>query len=45
MRMIQQPPLMAGNTHFRSSLNEYPLITMDYSGKKYYHPNTSLKVM
>lgn len=44
MRMAQQPPLGSVNTHYRSSINEYPLITIDDSGKKYIHPNTTLKV-
>lgn len=45
MRMAQQPYLVSGNTHYRSSINEYPLITIDDTGKKYLHPNTSLKVL
>lgn len=44
MRMVQQPYLVSSNTHYRSSINDYPLITIDDTGKKYLHPNHSLKV-
>lgn len=45
MRMTQQPPLAGVNTHYRSSINDYPLLTIDESGKRYLHPNSSLRVL
>lgn len=44
MRMIQQAYLVNSNTHFRGSIHEYPVLTEDWTGKKYFHPNSSLKV-
>jgi len=44
MRMVQQPYLNSSNTHFRSSINDYPILTIDDTGKRYLHPNTSLRV-
>lgn len=44
VRMTQQPYLITGNTHYRGSANEYPLLTMDKSGKTLLHPNYSLRV-
>ena len=44
VRMTQQPYLITNNTHFRGSVNEYPLLTEDKSGKVIFHPNYSLKV-
>ena len=43
-RMVQQPYLYSSNTHYRSSINEYPLMTVDHTGKSYVHPNASLRV-
>lgn len=43
--MAQQPHLTSANTHYRSSINEYPLLTLDDTGKRYLHPNTSLRVL
>lgn len=43
-RIIQQPSLFGNNTHYRSSINEYPLLTIDGSGKSFIHPNKSLQV-
>ena len=42
--IAQQPFLSNINTHYRGSLNEYPVMTEDGTGKRYLHPNTSLKV-
>jgi hypothetical protein len=42
--MVQQPYLVSGNTHYRSSINDYPLLTIDETGRKYLHPNNSLRV-
>lgn len=44
MRMSQQPYLISSNSHFRSSITDYPLLTVDNTGKKYLHPNPSLRV-
>lgn len=44
MRMVQQPYLMASNTHYRGSINDYPIMTIDERGRSYIHPNTSLRV-
>jgi hypothetical protein len=44
VRMTQQPYLIASNTHYRGSPGEYPLITVDKSGRSLFHPNYSLRV-
>lgn len=44
VRMTQQPYLITNNTHYRGSTNEYPLLTMDKSGRALLHPNFSLRV-
>jgi hypothetical protein len=44
LRMTQQAYLVGGNTHFRGSTNEYPLLTCDRHGKMLFHPNYSLRV-
>jgi hypothetical protein len=44
MRMTQQPYLVTGNTPYRGSAGEYPLITSDRSGRALLHPNYSLRV-
>ena len=44
VRMTQQPYLVSNNTHYRGSLGEYPLLTIDKAGKTLYHPNYSLRV-
>jgi len=44
VRMTQQPYLTTSNTPFRGSPAEYPLITIDRSGKTIFHPNYSLRI-
>lgn len=42
--MTQQPYLITSNTHYRGSTSEYPLLTIDKSGRTLLHPNYSLRV-
>ena len=44
VRMTQQPYLITSNTHYRGSPAEYPLLTVDKSGRTILHPNYSLRV-
>lgn len=44
MRMMQQAYLVSSNTHFRGSINEYPILTEDWTGKVFSHQNNSLRV-
>lgn len=44
MRMVQQPYLMASNTHYRGSINDYPVLTIDERGRSFVYMNSSLRV-